>query len=78
MTFEVNHIPLMAVNLEHSENFKKKTMTSVYSQNMILAGEMGQSADPSTLIIKAGGSGSLSVMPVFRRLRWDPQSKVAD
>ena len=67
MTFEVNHIPLMAVNLEHSENLKKNSTTSVYSQNMILAGEMGQSADPSTHIRKAGGSGSLAVMPVFRR-----------
>lgn len=54
MTLEVNRIPLMAVNLEHSENLKKKTMTSVYSQNLILAGEMGQSADPSTHIRKAG------------------------
>lgn len=47
MTFEVDRIPFTAVNLEHSENLKKKTMTSVYSQNMILAGEMARVQTPA-------------------------------
>lgn len=48
MTFEVNRIPFTAVNLERSENLKKKTVTSVYSQSMILAGEMARVQTPAS------------------------------